>query len=478
MDDEIQFAIATQKFQEAAAFEGDVIDKSDYAGDEPLSQSDEDYFRTTTTLDMSNRDQISTDHIKSFDKKVGQLKHGFKTEDQRVRFEAWRIKNTGNFHNAIRSKVNAKYADYQVAKFDNLIESSVRNNDPETANHWVDVMAQNELITEVRANKYRENITKGIAEVEEAEKKFLVNSLKPGIEDALGLDMDMQDAISYIDEQVGVLEEGGQINDVEAAEARKDLTNWAKDVSVDKARTERANKIEKTGTLADKLADMTFSTDDVVLSKIATNQKEKDFWSAIAAGYRQPVTAETTFEGNEQFVGLMTSMVTEGVGELEATNLLLTSRFIDRSISHAQYQLGLSLIKDPYPKYTADTLKAINEKSMDWLDEKGFAFGFDWMTDNEEKFHAESMKNLMYWMDDEKKATGKYPSPEEMYKEIRKQGVLVASPKNLPKEPKIARPVPKRSDPRYIGIYDEDKYEALEAGEQAWSEFYNDWFIK
>lgn len=426
MDDELQFAIATQKFQEAALFETDVINRTDYTQNEPLSQTDENYFKTTTALDMSNRDKVSNDHIGSFENKVSQLKFGFKTKEAQTRFEAWKIRNSGSFHNGIRHAVNSKYADYQVAKFENLILDSVRNNDPETASHWVDVMAKNELITEVDANRRRVNIEKGIIKVQEQLKEDAINSILPSAIKLVDTETyDRGPAIEYIDQQTDMLVEQGLIDEVEAIEARNDLVN-----DVDDWRAERVSSgVKKTNEITTKsfsdLADAFVSgeaTMDFVANLPLKGENLEDAQKYMD-GYFKDAPDEPTPGGIRAMTETMMDYSLGRISQPEAYRELMENRYIDRDIDDPAFKSAVERVRNPFPRHYVEELKG----AIDTIQKRAYKTGGWGKSSEERELASKTTLGVMNWAEEYFNKHKEYPTEEQLFSKARGLGVAIKS---------------------------------------------------
>jgi len=253
-----------------------------------------------------------------------------------------------------------------------------------------------------------------------------------------------------------------------------DVDNFSAEWLFKKNEKEDETIIDTYSALADKMVSGTFTNDDVILAKVATNDKTREFWNAVQIGYRQPPPTKTTFEGNKSVVDTVTGIPEGKIGHYEALKSLMSERYINQSITDEQFKLAIKQVKEPYPKHIAETLNGINEKSGGKggvLYYRGFGpFFNDYVSEGEGLFHAKVMKNLMYWMDEEKTRTGVYPEPEAMYKEFRKSGVLIEPPKVYPKAPPTHKAPPKRTDPLYVGVNEDEKFNSIDVGTEYYDE--------
>ena len=189
--------------------------------------------------------------------------------------------------------------------------------------------------------------------------------------------------------------------------------------------------------------------------------------ASVMTGYRDTTPVEMSYDGTRKIVDILDGVSRGSYGDYEALHSLMEERYVNRSITDDQYKLAVKKVQDPYPKYISETLKGIDTeatKSGGYLYNRGFMFGLSWIDKDEQKLHSELMDNLTYWMEDEKGRMGKYPEPEEMYKQYKKSGVLIDIPKVLPKAPPVVKAPPKRDDPLFIGVNDDAKFESIPVG--------------
>lgn len=151
LDDVIETGVARQKFREAFQFEIDVINKTDFSIDDPISQDAPNYFNSLVSLSVKERDKWLADSTRNVVNKIDRIPKAFKTKSAQAKFEAWRIDALDAFNAEVSHAINAKYTDYQLSKIDKLRTDAIELGDLGGADHYVDKMDEMELITSARA---------------------------------------------------------------------------------------------------------------------------------------------------------------------------------------------------------------------------------------------------------------------------------------------------------------------------------------
>jgi hypothetical protein len=476
LDDEIQFALGTQKTQEAYRFELDTIDKTDFALDEPVSQSDPDYFSKLMSVTAAEKDKLFAEASKNARDKISQLGRAFKTKEAQQNFEAWKISHLADFDAQIKTAIDKKYHDYQYAKLDKIRMEMLENGDIEGADKLVDLMDQNEIITAVGANAIKEQNAKLFTEFKKRQGEQAIDSIKPLIVDALGPDMsDKQTAMQIIEANLDGLVKNGIIDDVQSAEGLRNLNNYMKDVAQEYKQSTEMNIIQTYESFADKLAEGTFTGDDIALSGLNETQK-KDF-DGILEGKRRPAPTQSTYEGMNNLTQIVTDYAAGVVGKKEALAKIMEQRYVLDAVNDDAYKWALSRVKEKYPVHIAATIKGALQEAENVLYHKGAGFfGNDWLDREEKEKIIEVKSSLLSWMEGVKTDTGKFPEPEQIYKFVNSQGIAVNTPKNLPVQRVVPKAAPKKGDPLYV-VTDED-FASVPVGAQFYSELLGEWVIK
>lgn len=194
-----------------------------------------------------------------------------------------------------------------------------------------------------------------------------------------------------------------------------------------------------------KLANGTFTGDDINFSKLT--EPEKKEWNSVLEGYRQEPPTATSYEGVNTAITIMTDVATQKLGKGEAIKMLANERYVNKTITDADYKFALNKIEMPYPVHVMQTINGILDASKVKLEQNGVGFfGYDFIDRGEKKAYTEKTQGFLNWVESENK-DGKYPDGEAMYKKMRELGVSVQTPKALPKPPRV---VPKASENTYV----------------------------
>jgi hypothetical protein len=152
-------------------------------------------------------------------------------------------------------------------------------------------------------------------------------------------------------------------------------------------------------------------------------------------------------------------------------------RFNKKSISQGEYQFAVDKIKEPYPPYIADTVNMVQKSAEEVLKYQGTGpLFFDYLDKGEREESTRISTNTLAWMEDQKAETGKYPEPDKIYEAVRKFGVQVETPSNLPPVPVTIKPAPPKNEPTYV-VTDAD-FEAIPVGTEFYSAILGEWVIK
>jgi hypothetical protein len=294
---------------------------------------------------------------------------------------------------------------------------------------------------------------------------------------------DRRRAYAMVDEAVDELVENGTLNKGDGFQLKKklnnDIDNYAEEYTYEAASAKKQTKIDTYVGLAEKLDPSTPGTltqDDLVLSGLT--QAEQKEYQKVLDGSREPEPPKTTMKGLDEVNTIINGASVGTIGTGEAVNRLAKARFVDQTITDGQYTYGLNRIKNPYPPYFAETLKGIQNSAKGIYKEQGAGlfFGRDYIDAKERDAYVAKMSSLNNWVENYEKGTGKLPSPEETYEQMRQFGVSVGNPDTLPQRPVAVRPAPKQTDPTYVSS-DAD-WDVLPVGAEFYDSITGQWMIK
>jgi len=350
---------------------------------------------------------------------------------------------------------SAKFAEHTIVAKLKIAGARATEGDIDGANEEVDYLLREGLIGPKRAAISKNSIL-------ESYKVGTINSSKPIIEQSLiASNFSMKEANETIDKSVALMEKEGVLGKVEAAEARKELSNWAADVAAQRKRVDNENLIQTYSGLADELAEGTFTGDSIILSKLSKTRIVDDGWASIREGARKDPPTTNTSAGTNKITETLYDYSMGKIGKKEALLNLMQERFSEGSVKHDFYKKALDRIETGYPDDVAKVMKKMMDEAENILYHKGAGvfFGKDFLDPSEKTKLAEVKVGLFNWVESESK-DGKYPSGDEMYKKVRELGISVKTPEalkvNIPTKP------PLKTDITYDPS-DED-YDSLPSG--------------
>ncbi len=418
IDDTIESGKATQRVQESWNKVDSTVTNLVPDLDMPLPD-DPNYNKTLTTLSKAKIDKMLPDLLGDVEKDAKKV-FGSIT-NPRVKAALINQYNDQYADNVkrIKGSLNAKLNDYQLAEINKLSSAAAQTGNMDVANHYVDVAVKHGLITNVRAVSLK-------AAYEKVAKKSLIDSTKPIIEQVLiasGFAMDP--ANEAIDAVVGEMQDNGTLNDVEAAEARQDLSNWAADVAAQR-RKSASDAVKKTTheTYTDFSGPITtgnLTYDDIDNSRLLKDDKEK--WHTYIKGSYQDPPTENSPDGHFDSLAAVIDAATLQASPTEAMDSLLNARFVDQSITNEQYEWGMDKIANPYPKTVMEDIRSTaNDNTENYNDSFSFSAGpinFSRATKAEANRNRMVNELLISWVDMQI-ADGNTPTSKEMYAQSKK----------------------------------------------------------
>ncbi len=361
---------------------------------------------------------------------------GFRGEKARLRW----LEGKKNVARETLTKVsNAKQVEYQTELFLGNARNAAVNGDIEVSEQWIKLAEDSGLIGPKLAGAEKANNVK-------AYKKGLIDGTKPIIEGVLiENDFAMKPANEAVDASVAELQKEGILDEAEAAEARRELSNWAADVASQRKKQEHEDIIQTTMGFAEELAKGTFTGDDVALSNLTITQQK--LWEPVVTGARKPPPTASEFSGSNVVVQTLTDYAIGKIGQLKAIGNIIEQRYQEDSITDDYYKFALNRIKNKYPNDVAKTLAGAIEAAKSSVHHRGTGiFGKDWIDSNEKAKLVEVQTGLLSWIDEESKG-GNFPSGEAIYQKVRELGISVKTPTELQKKP--PPPIPAKTDILY-----------------------------
>ena len=388
---------------------------------------------------------------------------GFRGERARL---AWKTGKEIADRETITKVSNAMQIEFQTELFLGNARTAAANGDIEVSEQWIELAERSGLIGPKMAARETANNAK-------AYKKGLVDGTKPGIEQVLvDNDFAMKPANEAIDASVAELQKEGVLNDAEATEARKDLSNWAADVAAQRKREENEDIIQTTMGFAEELAKGTFTGDDVALSGLSVSQQK--LWEPVVAGARKEPPAASNISGSNIAIQTLTDYATGKIGQLKAIGNIIEERYKNDSITDGYYKFALNRIKNKYPDDVAKTIVGATDAAKSSVHHRGTGiFGKDWIDSEEKAKLVEVQVGLLSWIDQESK-DGTFPSGEAIYQKVRELGISVKTPTAIQK--KAPPPIPIKTDILY-DPNDQD-FNSFTSGTRWYDPVTNQWWEK
>ncbi len=149
------------------------------------------------------------------------------------------------------------------------------------------------------------------------------------------------------------------------------------------------------------------------------NVLSKKDWMGFAAASYEPAPAESSFEGNNEILAAVIDFSQLRLSREGAYKEALNLRYIDKSITDAQFQWAVGKINNPYPRQVITDIQAITESNT-----KSFKnLGFNAFFPKKDKEKAKDVNiEFIAWVDSQL-ANDKEPTRKEMN---RKSAELMA----------------------------------------------------
>ncbi len=185
-----------------------------------------------------------------------------------------------------------------------------------------------------------------------------------------------------------------------------------------------------------RLIDKTLSPDDVkesILPNIPSVREGvilvKRDWTEYINRSTEPSPTETTPEGMEVMLSAVIGFGKRETNKEQAYKDLLDTRYLDRLITDAEFNLGIRRIQEPYPRQITADVEAVTANVTKTMRNRGFNFAFP-KRDREKA--KDTNIEFLAWIESEI-AQDKEPTRDEMY---NKSAELIAQTPQKPLEDK------------------------------------------
>lgn len=461
LDDKIESGRATQMIKELHRTKVDEAALYDASSDMPMPD-DPDYLKTVTTFNVNKRDELTVAAQKEFLEKTNTIYGSIKSPRVKAEIGEWIQNNVSNFGEVIRKKYGEKLNDYQYAELEKLAFDSAKNGDLDTANQYVDLMDEYELVTREKANDLKQAVLLQMAESDARNAIQLARLEGKGISEALS--EGYQTIETYRDKVTKTSDIHSLTNKIErdftimlTGEFLRNEENKAntKDEAIKLIRDPNA-----TASAMDNLLDNSSVEDDK-----AAEIKEAQM---VRARKGPPTTDATAFNNIiDDFVDSLEDP------DIDITNVL-NEKYIDRKLSDNDYDALTQWMGREYPVSIVPSIKDAIEHGKNTIPVKFKAvstfpspmvFQKPRPTDNDRV--ALYNKAIMDFLSKSEK-----PTTKEIIQESR---VLANLYKNMPDDKvKQGRRVDSMVEPASKGEFDKamDSINSIEGRRKYWQKWY------
>ncbi|MHC4635809.1 MAG: hypothetical protein ACYSYU_11470 [Planctomycetota bacterium] len=119
IDDTIEWGTATSRVKNRFNLAADAAQRLDVTVDMPLPD-DPDYLKTLASFSEDKRNQLTNDALKDIEGDVSKISTGFKSKENRAKFDNWYTDNYNNLANSVGRMYGAKLDNYQRTEMDKL----------------------------------------------------------------------------------------------------------------------------------------------------------------------------------------------------------------------------------------------------------------------------------------------------------------------------------------------------------------------
>ena len=154
IDDIIESGIATQRTQDSWNKANKTVSILKPIQDMP-DPDDSDYLKTLRTFGKDKSDALLQDLLKDVEQDATKVFSGIRNPKTKAKLVNQYNDNYTNQVEVLKHNVNAKLNDYQLSEMNKLATAAAQNGNVDTANYYVDKMAEHGLITYVKATKLK-----------------------------------------------------------------------------------------------------------------------------------------------------------------------------------------------------------------------------------------------------------------------------------------------------------------------------------
>lgn len=244
------------------------------------------------------------------------------------------------------------------------------------------------------------------AEILENEKESAIENIKPLLVQAIESE-DKQAGLAVLNKNLDALVESGVLTKAEGAQTDKVLGDWIDNfVAGREKRTKEKVKLTTIQTyneLSNSIIGGLLTFDDIDQSSLL--RADKELWQKYIKGSYKDAPTENTPAGHDAAFNAVFDVATLQLSPKEAMDVLLEARFIDDSITNAQFEWGKNKIENPYPRIVMEDLNTITQSNLE---------DFNRFFKADKKRNRDVNQLLIAWVDSQIKED-KVPTRREMH---------------------------------------------------------------
>ncbi|MHC4413433.1 MAG: hypothetical protein ACYSW6_10790, partial [Planctomycetota bacterium] len=365
-----------------------------------------DYLKTLASFSEDKRNQLTNDALKDIEGDVSKISTGFKSKENRAKFDNWYTDNYNNLANSVGRMYGAKLDNYQRTEMDKLRETAAQNGDLETADRYTELMDKFELITPQKAEALKKNNKEILA-------TQAIENIKPMLADAIGVFNKPEDGYEALDIATSQLVKDGILNESEATEANKKLGDWID--SYVSGRIKAAKNADAIATMQTYRefskpilkGEMTYDDTGNFRETRRPGEKVSDAerWRKYIKGSYKDAPTKSSPEGHTVSFAAVYDAATLQLSPKEAYDVLLEARFVEQSITNEQFEWATDKIENPYPRYTLENLNATMKSNLE---------DFNRLLRFDDERNKKVNEALISWVDEQIEKE-KIPTKKEMY---------------------------------------------------------------
>ena len=229
---------------------------------------------------------------------------------------------------------------------------------------------------------------------------WAVNDVKTRMDATLGVDLDKTAAYAILDKDVA----DGKLSLDDKKEIGDWLDNMVSGRQASKERDQYAYTVDFYKQAVDKLQLKNLDADMIAQSKMT--KEDKQDWLAIVREQHSPSPEANDFAAYQKTMDSMTLFWQGNITEQQLYDELLTSRYVDKTITTDTFNWAVQKTREPYEPHVAQNLRQTlsdNMKYTEWFGGKS----------SERKAIMETNRKLLTWLDSQIEAK-KTPTLKEM----------------------------------------------------------------